>query len=161
MTTIERRLEKMGLVLPALAPLPAGVALPFSPVRLVGERAIVSGHGAQAPNGTLTPHRGKVGREISAEEAAEQARLVALAVLGSLARALGDLDRISAWVSVFGMINTAPSFQQLSPVMNGFSDLILELFGPDIGGHVRTVIGVSELPFNLPIEIGAELRIRS
>lgn len=161
MTIIERRLEEMGFVLPPQAPLPAGMVLPFRPVRVVGERAVVSGHGPQTPDGNLTPLRGKVGREIGAHEAGELARLVALAMLGSLARALGDLDRISAWVRVFGMINVAPSFQQLSPVMNGFSDLILELYGPDIGSHARTVVGVSELPFNLPIEIEAELQVRS
>ena len=161
MTIIERRLEEMGLVLPPQAPLPAGVVLPFSLVRVVGERVIVSGHGPQTADGTLTPYRGKVGREVGVDVAAQLARLAALAMLGSLARALGDLDRISAWVRVFGMINAAPSFQQLSPVMNGFSDLILDLFGPDIGNHARTVIGVSELPFNLPIEIEAEIQVRS
>lgn len=161
MTSIERRLEKMGLVLPQQAPRPAGIVLPFSLVRVVGERVVVSGHGPQTADGALTPFRGKVGRDIGQEEAVQLARLVALAMLGSLARALGDLDRISAWVRVFGMINAAPSFQQLSPVMNGFSDLILELFGPEIGGHARTVVGVSELPFDLPIEIEAEVLVRS
>lgn len=159
MARIERRLSEMGLILPPQAPLRAGVVVPFSPVRVLGERAVVSGHGPQAPDGTLTLRRGKVGREVDVDEAVELARLVALAMLGSLARALGDLDRISAWVSVFGMVNAAPSFQQLSLVMNGFSDLILELFGSDIGGHARTVIGVAELPFNLPIEIAAEVSV--
>lgn len=160
MTIIERRLDDMGLVLPPQAPLPAGVVLPFSFVRVIGQRVVVSGHGPQTPDGSLTPHRGKVGREVAVDDAHELARLIALAMLGSLARALGDLDRISAWVRVFGMINAAPSFQKLSSVMNGFSDLIVELYGPDIGNHARSVVGVSELPFNLPIEIEAELQIK-
>ena len=81
------------------------------------------------------------------------ARLTALSMLGSLKRALGDLDRIAAWTRVFGMVNSAPGFNRQPSVINGFSDLILELFGPDIGAHSRSAVGMAELPFNIPVEI--------
>ena len=89
------------------------------------------------------------------------ARLTALSILGSLKRTLGDLDRIGAWVRVFGMVNSAPGFNKQPSVINGFSDLILELFGPDIGAHSRSAVGLAELPFNLPVEIEGEVELTS
>ena len=156
MSQIATRLTEMGLVLPAP---PVAAVGAFSRVRVLGTRAVVSGHGPQVTGGTFWPRFGKVGAEVSAEEAKQAARLVALAILGSLQQAIGDLDRVTAWVRVFGMINAAPGFRELSPVMNGFSELILDLYGPAIGAHARTVIGVSELPFGLPLEIEAEVEI--
>ena len=88
------------------------------------------------------------------------ARRVALAVLGSLQRALGDLDRVTAWLRVFGMVNSAPGFTRQPFVINGFSDLIVELYGPEIGTHARSAVGLAELPFNIPVEIEAEVAIR-
>jgi enamine deaminase RidA (YjgF/YER057c/UK114 family) len=82
-------------------------------------------------------------------------------MLGSLERELGDLDRIVAWTRVFGMVNSAPGFNQQPRVMNGFSDLILELFGADRGAHSRSAVGMAELPFDLPVEIEAELEIEA
>jgi hypothetical protein len=73
-------------------------------------------------------------------------------------KALGDLDRITAWVRVFAMINVAPGFDQMPRIANGFSDLILELFGPDVGMHARSAVGVA-LPLNVPIECEAEVEI--
>ena len=92
------------------------------------------------------------------EEGYRAARLTALSMLGSLARELGDLDRITAWVRVFGMVNSAPGFAGQPSVVNGFSDLILELFG-EPGAHARSAVGMAELPFNLPVEVEAEVRI--
>ena len=80
-------------------------------------------------------------------------------MLGSIERELGDLDRVLAWTRVFGMVNSAAGFNQQPRVMNGFSDLILELFGPDRGAHSRSAVGMAELPFDLPVEIEAELEI--
>jgi enamine deaminase RidA (YjgF/YER057c/UK114 family) len=103
---------------------------------------------------------GKLGRELTVEQGYAAARLTALSILGSLQRTLGDLDRISAWGRVFGMVNSAPGFNKQPSVINGFSDLILELFGPEIGAHSRSAVGMAELPFDLPVEIEAEVEIR-
>ena len=81
----------------------------------------------------------------------------ALAILGSLQRALGDLDRITAWTRLFGMVNSAPGFNRQPSVINGASDLILELFGPQIGAHSRSAVGMAELPFDIPVEIEGEV----
>jgi enamine deaminase RidA (YjgF/YER057c/UK114 family) len=147
------------LVLPQAIKLPPGVVLPFSLVRVRGDRAYVSGHGPVNPDGSLAPPFGKVGRELSVEQGYHAARLTALAMLGSLERELGDLDRVRAWTRVFGMVNSAPGFNQQPRVINGFSDLILELFGPDCGAHSRSAVGMAELPFDLPVEIEAEVEI--
>jgi enamine deaminase RidA (YjgF/YER057c/UK114 family) len=137
--------------------LPPGVRLPFAFVRLRGERAYVSGHGPQNPDGSLAPPFGKLGRELGVEEGYRAARLTALAILGSLRRELGDLDRVRAWLRVFGMVASAPGFTQQPAVINGCSDLILELYGPDAGKHARSAVGMAELPFNMPVEIEAEV----
>jgi enamine deaminase RidA (YjgF/YER057c/UK114 family) len=155
---VEARLRELGLVLPPPIQAPPGVRLPFTPVRVVGARALVSGHGPQAADGSVAGPFGKVGAEVSVEEGYLAARLTALSMLGSLARELGDLDRITAWVRVFGMVNSAPGFASQPAVINGFSDLILELFG-EAGAHARSAVGMAELPFNMPVELEAEVRI--
>jgi enamine deaminase RidA (YjgF/YER057c/UK114 family) len=137
--------------------LPPGVRLPFAFVRLRGERAYISGHGPQNPDGSLAPPFGKLGRELGVEEGYRAARLMALAILGSLRRELGALDRVRAWLRVFGMVASAPGFTQQPAVINGCSDLILELYGPDAGKHARSAVGMAELPFNMPVEIEAEV----
>ena len=95
------------------------------------------------------------------EQGYASARLTALAMLGSLQRALGDLDRITAWTRVFGMVASAPDFDKQPAVINGFSDLVLELFGPDIGAHARSAVGMAELPFNIPVEIEGEVEFEA
>ena len=156
---IEARLEELGLVLPEPLASAPGLRLPFSWVRVRGNRAYVSGHGAQNPDGSIAGPLGKVGAEISEEQAYEAARLTALAVLGSLKRELGDLDRITAWLRVFGMVNSAPGFDRQPNVINGFSDLILEVYGPEVGDHARSAVGMAGLPLGLPVEIEAEVEI--
>lgn len=158
---VEARLEKLGLVLPEPLQTPPGLVLPFSFVRVRGERAYVSGHGALNPDGSLAGPFGKVGAEVSVEQGYEAARLTALAVLASLRRALGDLDRVSAWLRVFGMVNSAPDFDRQPNVINGFSELILELYGPEAGGHARSAVGMAALPLGMPVEIEAEVEVRS
>ena len=155
--TIQQRLQAIGLTLPAPLQLPAGARLPFAFVRVHGERALVSGHGPQAADGSLAGPFGKVGADVTPEQAYESARLTALSVLASLQREIGSLDRISAWLRVFGMVNAAPGFRDEPRVINGFSDLILEVFGPDIGKHARSAIGVAELPWGIPVEVEAEV----
>ena len=159
MSIIEQRLAALGLVLPPPLSPPPGVVLPFEFVRIVGDRAIVSGHGPQNPDGSLAAPLGKLGRELTVEQGYAAARLTALAILGSLQRALGDLDRITAWVRVFGMVNCAPGFNRQPAVINGFSDLILELYGPGVGAHARSAVGMAELPFDIPVEIEAEVAL--
>jgi enamine deaminase RidA (YjgF/YER057c/UK114 family) len=157
---IEARLRELGLVLPEPVQPPPGVRLPFMPVRVVGDRALISGHGPQNPDGSIAGPFGKVGAEVTVEQGYRAARLTALSMLGSLARELGDLDRITAWVRVFGMVGSAPGFTSQPAVINGFSDLVLELFG-EAGAHARSAVGMAELPFNLPVEVEAEVRITS
>jgi enamine deaminase RidA (YjgF/YER057c/UK114 family) len=157
MARIAQRLADSGLVLPPSITPPPGVVLPFRFVRVVGRRALISGHGPLASDGTVAAPLGKLGREVTVEQGYAAARLTALAMLGSLQRALGDLDRITAWTRVFGMVASAPGFDRQPAVINGFSDLILELFGPDIGAHSRSAVGMAELPFNIPVEIEGEV----
>jgi enamine deaminase RidA (YjgF/YER057c/UK114 family) len=159
MPLIAAKLESLGLALPKTIQLPPGVVLPFRLVCVRGERAFVSGHGPLNPDGTLAPPFGKVGRDLSVEQGYRAARLTALAMLGSIERELGDLDRVRAWTRVFGMVNSATGFNQQPRVMNGFSELILEIFGPERGAHSRSAVGMAELPFDLPVEIEAELEI--
>jgi enamine deaminase RidA (YjgF/YER057c/UK114 family) len=156
---IEQKLESLGLILPEQLQAPAGIQLPFAPVRIRGNRAYIAGHGPQNPDGSVALPTGKVGAEVSEGEAYQAARLVALAILADLKRALGDLDRVTAWLRVFGMVNSAPGFNRQPAVINGFSDLILELYGPAIGQHARSAVGMAGLPFDIPVEIEAEVEI--
>jgi enamine deaminase RidA (YjgF/YER057c/UK114 family) len=158
--SIAQRLTELGLTLPATAPAPPGARLPFSFVRVRGDRAIVSGHGPQAADGSLSGPFGKVGAEVTVDQAYESARLTALSVLASLQRELGNLDRVTAWLRVFGMVNAAPDFKDEPRVINGFSDLLLEVFGQDVGQHARSAIGVAELPWGIPVEVEAEVLVR-
>jgi hypothetical protein len=153
------RLTALGLQLPAPTQAPAGVKLPFAFVRVRGNRAYVAGHGPLNTDGSLAGPFGKVGAEVSLEQGYQAARLTALAMLASLKRELGSLDRISAWLRVFGMVNAAPGFHDEPRVINGFSDLILDVFGPEVGQHARSAVGLAELPWNIPVEIEAELEI--
>lgn len=157
MARIAQRLAASGLVLPPPVTPPPGVVLPFQFVRVIGRRALVSGHGPLNADGIIAEPLGKLGREVTVEQGYVAARLTALAMLGSLQRALGDLDRITAWTRVFGMVACAPGFDRQPAVINGFSDLILEVFGPDIGAHARSAVGMAELPFNIPVEIEGEV----
>jgi hypothetical protein len=154
---IEQRLRELGLILPPPPRPPPGVVLPFQFIRIMGRRALISGHGPQSPDGSFAEPLGKLGREVSVEQGYAAARLTAVSVLGSLKRSLGDLDRVTAWLRVFGMVNCAPGFNQQPSVINGFSDLILELYGPQVGAHARSAVGLAELPFNIPVEIEGEV----
>ncbi|HEX3965763.1 MAG TPA: RidA family protein [Trebonia sp.] len=156
---IERRLKDLGLQLPEPMHLPPGVTLSFPWVRVHGNRALVSGHGPLLPDGSLAAPLGKVGDQVSQEQAYQAARLTALAVLGSLQRVLGDLDRVTAWLRVSGMVNAAPGFTGMPAVINGFSDLIVGLWGDEAGSHARSAVGLAELPFGIPVEIEAEVAI--
>jgi enamine deaminase RidA (YjgF/YER057c/UK114 family) len=123
-------------------------------------RAYVSGHGPTNPDGTLAKPLGKVGAEVTQEQAYSAARLTGLAIIASLKQELGDLDRVEKWLRVFGMVNSAPGFKNQPAVINGFSDLIIKVWGKEAGRHARSAVGLAELPFGLPVEIEAEVLIK-
>jgi hypothetical protein len=152
---IDQRLAELGLELPAPTSIPEGMRLPFRWVRVVGKRITISGHGPSLPDGSIAGPFGKVGRELTPEQGYHAAKLTALGMLASLRREFGSLEHIT-WLKAFGMVNVAPGFHATPPVINGFSDLILSVFGPERGQHSRSAIGVAELPFNIPVEIEAE-----
>ncbi|HEV2461571.1 MAG TPA: RidA family protein [Ktedonobacterales bacterium] len=156
---VEAKLTELGLVLPEPMQTPPGMRLPFAPVRVRGQRAYISGAGPLLPDGSLAPPLGKVGTELTLEEGYQAARLTALGILGALKRELGDLDRVTAWLRIFGMVNVAPGFTQTPSVINGCSDLILELYGAEVGRHARSAVGLAELPLRIPVEIEAEVEI--
>jgi enamine deaminase RidA (YjgF/YER057c/UK114 family) len=153
---IAARLAELGLSLPAPFAAPPGVEFRFDLVRISGGHAYVSGHGPL--DGSEVLARGKVGADVTPEQAYEAARMTALSVFASLERELGDLDRVTRWVKLLGLVNCAPGFSALPGVVNGFSDLVLELWG-EAGRHARSAIGVAELPFDIPVEVEAILEV--
>ena len=159
MSTPEQRIAELGFVLPQPLQMPPGVALPFPWVRIVGSRALISGHGPTNADGSLAQPLGKVGSDVTEEQAYVAARLTGLAILGSLQRELGSLSRIACWTRVFGMVNSAPGFHRQPAVINGFTDLIVSVFGPERGAHARSAVGLAELPFRIPVEIEGEVEL--
>ena len=149
----EARLAELQLELPAISP-PAG-----NYVRAVrtGSLLFVSGHGPQRPDGTSV--QGKVGRDLDIEQAQAAARLVGLALLASMRRELGTLDEVVRIVKVLGMVNCAPGFNQTPAVINGCSDLLVEVFG-EAGRHARSAVGMAELPYDIPVEIELIAEVR-
>jgi enamine deaminase RidA (YjgF/YER057c/UK114 family) len=159
MLTVEDRLHALGYVIPEPLRLPPGVVLPFPWVRVVGNRAHISGHGPTNADGSLADPLGKVGDQVTQDQAFLAARLTGLAILGSLKRELGSLERIACWTRVFGMVNSAPGFNRQPAVINGFTELILAAFGQERGMHARSAVGMAELPFNIPVEIEGEVEL--
>jgi enamine deaminase RidA (YjgF/YER057c/UK114 family) len=159
MSTVDDRLHALGYVIPEPLQLPPGVTLPFPWVRVSGNRVLISGHGPTNADGSLAEPLGKVGSQVTQEQAYVAARLTGLAILGSLKRELGSLERIACWTRVFGMVNSAPGFNRQPAVINGFTDLILAVFGPQCGAHARSAVGMAELPFNIPVEIEGEVEL--
>ncbi len=155
----EARLVELGIVLPAPLRIPEGMVLPFPWINVRGDRAYISGHGPQEQDGSPAGPFGKVGDLVTVAQGSASARKVGLSILGSLQRELGSLDRIAGWARVHGMINCAAGFADTPSVLNGFTDLILDVFGPEIGRHARTAVGVAGLPLDFPIEIEAEVVI--
>ena len=158
MGQVSDRLAELGLSLPAVFSAPPGVEFRFDLVRVSGGHAYISGHGPLDGSEVLV--RGKVGADVTPEQGYEAARLTALSVLASLERELGDLDRVTGWVKLLGLVNCAPGFSATPGVVNGFSDLVLELWG-DAGRHARSAIGVAELPFDIPVEVEAIAEVSS
>ena len=152
---IERRLEELGLVLPAEVPNKPGSSSPPHWARVRGNIVYLSGQSARNPDGSGAGPYGKVPSDVSIEEGRQAAKGAALSLLATLKRELGDLDRISAWLQVTAMVNADAGFEATSAVTNGFSEFILELFGPEIGHHARVSPGMAALPGNAAVVIGA------
>ncbi|MBL6813972.1 MAG: RidA family protein [Pseudomonadales bacterium] len=156
--SVEARLNELGLELPQ--PMNTA-ALPFDLVRADGDRLYLSGHVPTDMSGAMSKPFGKVGDEVSPEEAYAIAGRIALGLCASIKAHVGELDRVEKWLRVFGMVNAAPGFTQIPAVINGCSDTLLKVFGTDIGAHARSAVGMAELPFNVPVEIEAEVKIRT
>ena len=154
--TFEQRVSELGLQLPPEPLLPPGVEIPFDWVRVVGERCMLSGHGALAADGSPAGPFGRVPSEVSLEAAQESARLTVLAMLSSVRIALGSLDRVRDWVTLNGFVNADLGYAQTTVVLNPASDLLLAVFG-EHGRHARSAIGVAALPLNLPVIMSAEV----
>jgi len=139
------RLDELGIVLPTVFP-PAGNYLGCSQL---GSTLYVGGHGPANGDEIVV---GKVGGDLSLEEGYRAARLTGLSILATLEQELGDLDRIGRIVKLFGIVNVAPGFNRTPAVIDGCSDLLVEVFG-DAGRHTRSAVGLAELPFGIAVEI--------
>ena len=156
---IEETLADLGLVLPPEPEPPPGFQFAFEWARVRGNRVYLAGHSAQHEDGSFAGPFGKVPSEVSVDDATDAARLAALSLLGSLSRAIGDLDRVSAWLTVSGAVNADSGFGESTVVINGFSDLVTQVFGPAVGGHARTALGYAALPLNNAVVVAAEVEI--
>ena len=136
-------------------------SLPLDLVRADGNHLYLSGHVPTNLDWAMSGPLGKVGAAVSEAQAYEIAGAIALGLCASIKAHVGDLDRVENWLKVFGMVNTAPGFNKIPTVINGCSDTVLQIFGPKIGAHSRSAVGMAELPFSVPVEIEAEVRIRS
>jgi enamine deaminase RidA (YjgF/YER057c/UK114 family) len=149
---IEKRLAELGIALPTP---PAPVAN-YVPTVLAGSLLFCSGQVSAVPGGKTV--KGKLGAEISLEQGQEAARICAINLLAQARAALGDLDRIKRCVRLGGFINALPTYAQLPVVMNGASDLMVEVLG-DAGRHARSTIGVAELPGDAAVEVEAVFEV--
>jgi enamine deaminase RidA (YjgF/YER057c/UK114 family) len=149
----EARLKELNIVLP---PPPKPVAN-YVPFRRAGPLLFLSGQGPREADGKLAT--GKVGKEVSVEEAYRRARLTGLGLLAAARLALGSLDKVEAVVKLLGMVNAEPLFGDHPKAINGCSDLFVEVFG-DAGRHARSAVGMGSLPRNISVEIEAILLVR-
>ena len=117
-----------------------------------------AGHLPQPADGALVT--GKVGADLTAEEGAEAASLAFFSLMATLKHELGDLDRIEKFVKVVAFVNCVDGFESQPAVVNGFSDLVGEVFGPEVGSHARSAVGTNALPLNVPVEIEVVVRVR-
>ncbi len=153
-STPSARLKALGLELPP-APPPAGL---YKPVLVVDNFLYVSGQGPMLADGSYM--QGRAGDDLDLEQAKISARQVGLTMLSTIQTHFGDLDRIKRVVKVLGMVNSTPDFGQQPLVINGFSELMAEVFGPDLGVGVRSAVGMM-LPGNIPVEIEAMFELNS
>ena len=150
----EARLKEKNISLPQP---PKPMANYVSSVR-TGNLLFLSGHGPLRPEGKPSMS-GKVGRDLTIEEGYQAAREVGLNLLATTRAALGSLDRVKRVVKVLGMVNSAEGFGDQPKVINGFSDLMVEVFGEEVGKHARSAVGMAGLPVNIPVEIEMILEV--
>ena len=155
MSAIEEKLKSLGIVLPT----PAAPVANYVPFVVAGSFLIISGQLALGADGKLAPeHKGKIGAGVDEADAKAAARLCAINLLAQAKAALGDLDKIARCVRLGGFMNTAPGYSAIAPIMNGASDLIVEVLG-DKGRHARSTIGVAEVPLDSAVEVEAMFAI--
>jgi enamine deaminase RidA (YjgF/YER057c/UK114 family) len=146
MSRVEERLRELGLEIPEPAPPIAN----YVPAVRTGNLVFLSGHGPRQA-GTYV-YLGKLGRELSVDDGYRAAQVVILSALASLKAEIGDLDRVRRVVKLLGMVNSAPDFHDQPAVINGASDLLVDIFG-DAGRHARSAVGMAELPMGISVEI--------
>lgn len=146
----EDNLKQRNITLPS----PSTPVANYVPAVRVGNLLFLSGTGPDQS----TP-RGKVGKDLTLEQGYQAARSTGLNLLATARATLGSLDRVKRIVKVLGMVNSAPGFTDQPKVINGFSDLMVEVFGEAIGKHARSAVGMAELPFNIPVEIEMILEV--
>jgi len=150
----EARLKELGITLPQ----PATPLANYVGAVRVGNLLFVSGHGPDRTDGKPMA-RGKVGRELTVEQAYQVARSVGLSLLATTRAQLGSLDKVKRVVKVLGMVNSADDFGDQPKVINGFSDLMVQIFGEAIGKHARSAVGMAGLPMGIPVEIEMILEV--
>ncbi|MBX3030928.1 MAG: RidA family protein [Chloroflexi bacterium] len=155
--TPDERLIELGIELPPPPTLSASVAGRFLIARQSRGFLYISGSGPFR-DGELV-YQGKVGSDLTLEQGYDAARLTGLLLLATVRDQLGSLDRAAAWVKLLGMVNVAPGFTQTPAVINGCSDLLVEVFGHDRGAHARSAVGLAELPLGMAVEIEAIVEI--
>ena len=151
----DARISELQLELPP-APKPGGV---YHPVLILGNTAIVSGHGPLRLDGSMIT--GRVGDTMTEAEAYLAARQVGLTMLATLRRELGSLDRIERLVKTLGMVNATPNFTNHPQVINGFSNLMVEIWGDQKGKGARSAVGMGSLPSNIAVEVEATFELKS
>ena len=151
MSAIEARLKALGITLPT----PAAPVANYAPFVLYDSMLVISGQLALGADGKLAPeHVGKIGAGVDEAAAKAAARLCVINVLAQAKAALGDLSRIERCIRLGGFMNTAPGFSAIAPIMNGASDVMVEVLG-DKGRHARSTIGVAEVPLGSAVEVEA------
>ncbi|MEI7462455.1 MAG: RidA family protein [Pirellula sp.] len=154
MSEIDKKIADLGLVLPP-APKPVGL---YKPMLIVGALAYLSGHGPLKPDGTLI--LGRVGADLSVEQGQEAAKQTGLAMLATLKASLGSLDRIVRVVKILGLVRCTDDFGQSPVVINGCSQLFVDLWGSDLGIGVRSALGTNSLPGGMAVEVEAIFEIK-
>ena len=144
--SVEERLRELGIELPEPPP-PVGN---YIGAVTVNNLVFLSGHGPRGDNGEYSS--GKVGGELTLDQGQKEAYQVGLNMLATLRAEIGDLDRVRRVVKVLGMVNAAPDFRNHPEVINGFSDLMVEVFG-EKGRGARSAVGMGSLPFQIPVEV--------
>ena len=143
----ETRIQELHLTLPA----PPKPVAKYKTAVLVGNMLYVSGHGPIKPDGKLI--LGRVGSDLTAEQGKDAARVVGLAILATVRNTLGSLDKVKRLVKTFGMVNCTDDFKDQPQVINGFSELMADIFGEDAGVGARSAVGMGSLPQNIPVEV--------